>query len=177
MLSLDPLLLFLLFSRNIFANFISSMETTLVLLKPDCILRGLTGKVIDRFVSRGLIVVGLKMLQASDEILTSHYAHIADKPFFPGVMAGMQRTPIIAIALAGKDAAAVARSMAGATNARMAAPGTLRAEFAMSIQQNIVHISEDSAAAVTEVARFFAPEELFGPSAELTGVLYGDGEL
>lgn len=153
------------------------METTLVLLKPDCLLRGLTGEVIDRFVKRGLQIVGIKMLQASDAILESHYSHIADKPFFPGVKAGMQRTPIIAIALAGKDAAAVARGMAGATNARTAQPGTIRGDFAVSIQQNVVHISEDSAAAAAEVARFFSAEELFAPNAETLGVVYGPDEL
>jgi len=139
------------------------METTLVLLKPDCIMRDLTGTIIDRFAQRGLRIVGMKMMALSDEILTEHYAHIADKPFFPGVMASMQKTPVIAIALAGKDAAAVARGMAGTTNAREATPGTIRGDYAVSIQNNIVHISEDSAAAATEVARFFAADELHAP--------------
>lgn len=151
------------------------METTLVLLKPDCITRGLSGEVIDRFVKRGLRIVGIKMLQASDEILAEHYSHIADKPFFPSVREGMQKTPIIAIALAGVDAAAVARGMAGTTNARDAQPGTIRGDYAVSIQQNVVHISEDSEAAAAEVARFFQEGELFAPVAPEQ--VYGADEL
>lgn len=153
------------------------MQTTLVLLKPDAILRGLAGQIIDRFARRGLLLVGCKMMQLSDEILKEHYAHIADKPFFPGVMASMQRTPVIALALAGVDAAAVARAMAGTTNARNAAPGTIRGDFAVSIQNNIVHISEDAAAAAVEVPRFFAADELFTPTAEQTVFVYSPDEI
>lgn len=155
----------------------SNLETTLVLIKPDAILRGLTGEIIDRFVKRGLKIAGIKLLQASDAILEEHYAHIASKPFFPGVKAGMQRTPIIAIALCGIDAATVARNMAGTTNARTAAPGTLRGDYAVSIQQNIVHISDSPEAAVTEVARFFRADEIFLPTSEELGVVYGADEI
>lgn len=151
--------------------------TTLVLLKPDCILRGLTGEIIDRFVKRGLKIVGIKVLVLSDEILKEHYAHIADKPFFPGVMKAMQKTPVIAIALSGIDVAEVARNMAGTTNARTASPGTIRGDYAVSIQNNIVHISEDATAAKAEVKRFFQPEELHEVSAEEVGQVYSPDEL
>ncbi len=153
------------------------MQTTLIILKPDCIIRGLTGEILDRFVKRGLKVVGLKMTKLSDDILKEHYAHIADKPFFPGVVKAMQKTPVIVIALAGIDAAAVARGMAGVTNAREAAPGTIRGDYAVSIQNNIVHISEDAAAAEVEVKRFFAPEELHKASVEELGQAYSPDEL
>ncbi len=153
------------------------MQTTLAILKPDCIIRGLTGEILDRFVKRGLKVVGLKMIKLSDEILAEHYAHIADKPFFPGVVTAMQKTPVIVIALAGIDAAAVARGMAGVTNARAAAPGTIRGDYAVSIQNNIVHISEDAAAAEAEVKRFFTPEELYEVSTEGLNLVYSPDEL
>jgi nucleoside-diphosphate kinase len=153
------------------------METTLVLIKPDCILRGLAGEVLDRFVKRGLGVVGIKLMALSEEILREHYSHIAEKPFFPGVVASMQKTPVIAIALRGIDAAKVARSMAGSTNARDAAPGTIRGDYAASIQNNIVHISEDSAAAAVEVPRFFSADELYDMPAELAGNVYAPDEL
>jgi len=153
------------------------MNSTLVLLKPDCILRGLTGEILNRFVKRGLQISGLKMMQLSDEILKEHYAHIADKPFFPGVMAAMQRTPVIAVALTGIEAPTVARKMAGTTNARNAEPGTIRGDFAVSIQNNIVHISEDDAAAEAEVKRFFKAEELFGANKEISGLVYSLDEI
>jgi len=153
------------------------MQTTLVLLKPDCIIRGLTGQIIDRFVKRGLQIVGIKQMALSDEILKEHYAHIADKPFFPGVVKAMQRTPVIAIALAGIDAPNVARAMAGVTNAREAAAGTIRGDYAVSIQNNIVHISDSPENAEAEVKRFFKPEELTEPNEEIAGMTYSPDEL
>ena len=153
------------------------MQTTLVLIKPDCILRGLTGEIINRFVKRGLQIVGIKMMKLSDDLLKEHYAHIADKPFFPGVMKAMQRTPVIAIALAGIDVANVARSMAGITNARDAQAGTIRGDYAVSIQNNIVHISDSPESAEVEVKRFFKEEELFEPLKELAGLTYSPDEI
>ena len=153
------------------------MKTTLVLLKPDCILRGLTGEILNRFVKRGLQISGIKMMQLSDEILKSHYAHIADKPFFPGVMKAMQKTPVIAVALSGIEAPTVARKMAGSTNARDAESGSIRGDYAVSIQNNIVHISEDDAAAEAEVKRFFSPEEIFPVNAEIAGMVYSPDEI
>lgn len=153
------------------------MEKTLVLLKPDCLLRGLVGRIIQRFEERGLVLVGLKMLQLSDEILQEHYQHLADKPFFPGIVAAMQKTPVIALALAGVEAVRVAREMAGATNAREAVNGTIRGDFAISIQNNLVHISDSPQSAVAELKRFFSAEEVFAaPRAKLT-ICYSADEL
>lgn len=153
------------------------MQKTLVLIKPDCILRGLTGEIINRFVKRGLQIVGIKMMELSDDLLKEHYAHIADKPFFPGVIKAMQRTPVIAIALAGIDAANVARAMAGITNARDAQAGTIRGDYAVSIQNNIVHISDSPESAEVEVKRFFKEEELFEPLQEIAGMAYSPDEI
>lgn len=152
------------------------MQTTLVLLKPDCIIRGLIGEIISRFEKKGLKIVAIKKMRLSDEILKEHYAHLADKPFFPSIVKAMQATPVIAIALRGVDAANVARSMAGATNAREAEPGTIRGDLAMSIQNNLVHISDSPESAEVEVKRFFTDEELLDVEEREIDVLYSPDE-
>lgn len=153
------------------------MQTTLVILKPDCIIRGLTGEIIDRFLKRGLKIVGIKQMRLSDKLLTEHYAHLKEKPFFPSILKSMQRAPVILLALRGLDAANVARSMAGTTNSREAAPGTIRGDYGVSIQNNLVHISDSSESAETEVKRFFKAEELIEPAAEEFSALYSPDEL
>ena len=100
------------------------------------------GEVIGRFERRGLRVSGMKMMQLSDDILREHYAHLADKPFFPSLAASMQTSPVVAMALSGVDAVKVVRQMCGVTNGRDAAPGTIRGDLSMSNQQNIVHASD-----------------------------------
>lgn len=137
------------------------MERTLVLLKPCTIQRGLVGEVLKRFEQKGLRMVGIKMMQLSDEILAEHYAHLVDRPFFPGLKRSMQATPVIALCYEGVGAVDVVRQMAGATNGRKALPGTIRGDFSMSGQQNIVHASDSLENAAIEVKRFFRDEELF----------------
>ena len=148
------------------------METTLVLLKPSCVQRQLIGEVVNRFERRGLRISGMKMMQLSDEILREHYAHLADKPFFPS----LQASPVVALALSGVDAVKVVRVMAGVTNGREAAPGTIRGDFSMSNQQNIVHASDSVENAQIELRRFFRPEEIFDYQSGAFGYIYGDGE-
>ena len=152
------------------------METTLVLLKPSCVQRQLMGEVIGRFERRGLRISGMKMMQLSDEILREHYAHLADKPFFPSLQASMQASPVIAMAISGVDAVKVVRQMCGVTNGREAAPGTIRGDLSMSNQQNIVHASDSVENAAIEVKRFFKPEEVFEYTAHAQCYVYGDGE-
>ena len=137
------------------------METTLVLIKPSGVQRGLAGKIIARFEQKGLIIAGTKMMQLNDSILREHYAHLVDRPFIPSLERSMQSSPIIALALRGVDAVAVVRAMTGVTNSRNAAPGTIRGDFGMSGQENIVHASDSPENAAIEVARFFKPEEVF----------------
>ena len=152
------------------------MQTTLVIFKPDCVLRGLVGEILGRFEKRGLKIAAIKKMKLSTELLEEHYSHLKDKPFFPGIVAAMQRTPVVVVALTGVDAAEVARKMAGATNARDAEVGTIRGDFAVSIQNNLVHISDSPESAETEVKRFFAAEELIEPAEEEFGVLYSPDE-
>ena len=153
------------------------METTLVLLKPSCIQRALIGEIINRFERRGLRVAGMKMMQLDDDILRQHYAHLVDKPFFPALAKSMKATPIVAMALAGVEAVSVVRGMTGFTNGRKADPGTIRGDYAMSNQQNIVHASDSPENAMLEVARFFRPEEIFDYKSALQDFLYATNEL
>ncbi|MBQ6378610.1 MAG: nucleoside-diphosphate kinase [Prevotella sp.] len=152
------------------------METTLVLLKPSCVQRQLIGEVINRFERRGLRISGLKMMQLSDEILREHYAHLVDRPFFPGLCASMQASPVVVLAISGVDAVQVVRTMTGVTNGREAAPGTIRGDYSVSNQQNIVHASDSTSNAQIELARFFKPEEIFDYQSGAFAYIYGDGE-
>lgn len=137
------------------------MERTLVLLKPCTLQRGLVGEVLKRFEQKGLHLAGIKMMQLDDAILAEHYAHLVDRPFFPGLKASMMRTPVIALCYEGVNAVEVVRMLAGATNGRKALPGTIRGDFSMSGQQNIVHASDSLENAAIELKRFFKDEELF----------------
>lgn len=137
------------------------MEQTLVIFKPSAIGRNLVGQVLARFEQKGLIIAGLKMMQLSEEILREHYAHLVDRPFFPEILASMTATPVIVMCLRGVDAINVVRLMTGSTNGRQAAPGTIRGDFAMSNQENIVHASSSPEDAEAEIKRFFHDEELF----------------
>lgn len=152
------------------------METTLVLIKPSGVQRGLAGKIIARFEQKGLIIAGTKMMQLNDSILREHYAHLVDRPFFPSLERSMQSSPIIALALRGVDAVAVVRAMTGVTNSRNAAPGTIRGDFGMSGQENIVHASDSPENAAIEVARFFKPEEVFDYNPCTIASIYAPGE-
>ncbi len=137
------------------------MEQTLIILKPSAIQRALAGKVIDRFQQKGLVITGMKMMRLSEELLREHYAHLTDKPFFGEILASMTACPVIVMALKGTDAIKVVRAMTGATNGREAAAGTIRGDYSMSNQENIIHASSSPEDAEAELKRFFRPEELF----------------
>lgn len=137
------------------------MEKTLIILKPSTVQRGLVGEVIDRFQKKGLIIAGMKMMQLDEAILREHYAHLVDRPFFPSLLRSMMATPVIVMCLKGKDVVAVVRALTGATNSRNAAPGTIRGDFGMSSQENIIHASDSDENAAIEIKRFFKNEEIF----------------
>ena len=137
------------------------MERTLVILKPSAIQRELVGEVINRFERKGLRLCGIKMMQLDDAILSEHYAHLREKPFFQRVKNAMMTTPVIVTCWEGLNAISVVRNMTGATNGQNAAPGTVRGDFCVSMQENIIHTSDSPENAVVELNRFFKPEELF----------------
>ena len=149
------------------------MEQTLIIFKPSAIERALVGKVLSRFEQKGLTITGMKMMQLSEELLRQHYAHLVDRPFFPSVVA----SPVIVMVLEGVDAINVVRSMTGVTNGRQAAPGTIRGDFAMSNQENIIHASSSAEDAATEIKRFFAPGEIFERTPALTRFINASSEL
>ena len=137
------------------------MEQTFVILKPSAIRRFLVGDVITRFQRKGLVITACKMMQLDEKILREHYAHLVDRPFFPDLVESMTATPVIMLVLFGKDAVEVVRNMTGATNSRKAAPGTIRGDFGMSGQENIVHASDSIESAEVEIKRFFHEDEIF----------------
>lgn len=138
-----------------------ALEKTLVLLKPCTMQRGLAGEIISIFEKKGLKICGLKMMQLTDGLLSEHYAHLAGKPFFQRVKDAMMTAPVVALCLEGVEAIAAVRALAGPTNGRNAAPGTIRGSYRMSFQENIVHASDSPESAAAELARFFKPEEIF----------------
>lgn len=156
---------------------VKTMEQTLVIFKPSAVERGLVGEVLGRFERKGLSIVGMKMMLLSSEILREHYAHLVDKPFFPSIVESMTASPVIVMALEGVDAIRVVRAMTGATNGREAAPGTIRGDFAMSNQANIIHASADATDAAAELKRFFAPGEIFERKPVLTPFTYSSTEV
>ncbi len=152
------------------------MERTLILIKPDAMQRGLMGEIVSRFETKGLKLVGCKMMQLDNEILDSHYTHLTDKPFYPRLQEFMSCTPIVAICLEGFEAVDAVRELCGITNSRKAAPGTIRGDLGMSMQCNLVHASDSSESAAEEVQRFFSPNELFTYTGALDTVIYADDE-
>ena len=137
------------------------LERTLVLLKPCTIERALVGEIVSRFEKKGLRIAGMKMMQLDDEILADHYSHLVGKSFFGILKESMMRTPVIAMCLEGIDAITVVRNITRSTNGRLADVGTIRGDYCMSNQQNIVHASDSPESAEIELKRFFRPEEIF----------------
>ena len=137
------------------------MEQTVVLVKPDGVQRGLIGEIVSRFEHKGLKLASIKMISLTDSILDEWYAHHKDKPFFPGLKSYMKSYPIIAMLWEGIDVVATVRTMIGITKAREAQPGTIRGDFAMSQQYNLIHASENVEAAQREQQIMFSENEIF----------------
>lgn len=152
------------------------MERTLVLIKPDGIQRGLAGKIITRFEEKGLKMVGCKMMALDEAVLREHYAHIADKPFFPGVAKFMSSSPVLAMCWEGLEAVDAVRLITGATKARQADAGTIRGDFAMSVSCNVIHTSDSVETAGKEVPRFFNPDDLYDYNKGEYEHVYNDEE-
>ncbi|HSX08604.1 MAG TPA: nucleoside-diphosphate kinase [Candidatus Saccharimonadales bacterium] len=137
------------------------MEQTVVLVKPDGVQRGLIGEIISRFEHKGLKLASIKMISLTDAILDEWYAHHKDKPFFPGLKSYMKSYPIVAMLWEGIEVVSTVRTMIGITKAREASPGTVRGDFAMSQQYNLIHASENTEAAERERKIIFTSEEVF----------------
>ena len=147
------------------------METTLILLKPDTVERGLIGQVVSRLEQKGLKISGLKMMQLDDAIINEHYDFLMDKPFFPNIKSYMTRTPVVAIAASGDNAIATVRMLTGATNPQEALPGSIRWDFGLTIDGNIIHASDSAETAQVELQRFFGGKDIFEYSRGIDGIL------
>jgi nucleoside-diphosphate kinase len=135
-------------------------ERTLVLIKPDGVQRQLVGRILARYEERGLKLVALKLVQVDRDFAERHYAVHREKPFFRSLVDFITSGPLVAIALEGPNAVAVARAINGATRPHEAAPGTIRGDLALETTQNIVHASDASETATDELALWFRPEEM-----------------
>ncbi len=137
------------------------METTLILLKPDCMKKGHCGDVLQRFEKAGFRIRGCKMMRLGKEILREHYAHIVTKPFFGEVEEFMQSSPVVAVALTADSAVEKVRALLGPTDSQKAPKGTIRGDFGVDVMVNVVHASDSLEAAEKELKRFFNDGELF----------------
>jgi len=136
------------------------MQRTLILLKPDCVQRRLVGTIIQRFEQKGLRLVGLKFLQANRDLAEKHYAVHKGKPFYDSLLGFITSGPTVAMVWEGHEAVKAARVLMGDTDGTKAAPGTIRSDFALSIQNNLVHGSDSPQNAAQEIALWFKPDEL-----------------
>jgi len=145
------------------------MQRTLILFKPDAVQRRLCGKLLTRLEDKGLKIVGLKMLQVTKELSARHYAEHVSKPFYPLLESFITSGPVVALVVEGPKAVQVVRGMMGPTNGADAAPGTIRGDFGVSRQMNLMHGSDSPEAAEKEIAVYFKPEELLGYESTLAG--------
>ena len=136
------------------------MERTLIILKPDAVQRGLCGQILARFEQKGLQIVGLKFMKLPPQLVETHYEPHRGKPFYAGLVRFMTSSPVIVLALEGRDAIAIARKMMGATFGSKAEPGTIRGDFGVSNSYNLIHGSDSPESATRELGLFFKPEEL-----------------
>ena len=137
------------------------MERSVVIVKPDGVQRGLIGEIIHRFERKGLKLVGLKMIALDDALLDEWYAHHKDKAFFPDLKSFMKSYPVVAMLWQGIDGVTTIRKMTGATLARSADAGTIRGDFGMSQQYNLIHASENAEIAKREEELMFKKDEIF----------------
>ena len=149
-------------------------QRTLIILKPDCVQRRLVGRILERFEAKGLRVAALKLIQVNQALGQKHYAEHQGKPFFNGLIDFITGGPVVVGVLEGNEAIAVVRNLLGATNGVAAAPGTVRGDFSISKQNNLVHGSDSEESARREIALWFKPEELVDYTIDGSEWVFGD---
>ncbi|MDG2424185.1 MAG: nucleoside-diphosphate kinase [Phycisphaerales bacterium] len=148
------------------------METTLIILKPDAVQRGLVGRIISRFEEKGLQVVGARLMQISPELAACHYESHQGKPFYEGLVKFMTSSPVVVLALRGVGAIAICRKLMGATFGSNAEPGTIRGDFGVSNSFNLIHGSDSPEAAEKELGLFFKVEDILEWNRASEGWIY-----
>jgi nucleoside-diphosphate kinase len=136
------------------------MQRTLILLKPDCVQRRLVGTILTRFEHKGLRLVGLKLVQPERQLAEKHYAVHKGKPFYDSLLQFLTAGPVVAMVWEGREAVTVARTLMGPTDGVKAPPGTIRGDFALSVQNNLVHGSDSPENAAMEIGLWFGADEL-----------------
>jgi len=153
-----------------------ALERSLILVKPDGVQRRLIGTIISRIEQKGLKIVGLKMMAVTKELAAQHYAEHVTKPFYPLLEEFITAGPVVALAVEGPEAVSVMRTMMGSTNGRESTPGTIRGDYGVSRQMNLIHGSDGPDAAKRELEIYFRPEELLDYEATLGGWVCADDE-
>jgi nucleoside-diphosphate kinase len=136
-----------------------SEENTFVMLKPDCMKRGLVGEIITRIERKGYRIIDAKMMKLTATFLYEHYAHLADQPYFPKILRHMLSGPVMGIIVRGEDAVMGMRTLVGATMIEDAQAGTIRGDYALSTVNNLIHCSHTAELGQVEIRRFFGPKE------------------
>ena len=149
-------------------------ERTLILVKPDGMQRGLAGEIISRLESRGLRIVGVRLLQVDEALAKRHYAEHEGKPFYDGLIEYITSSPIIAAVLEGTRAIEVVRKTIGATNPAEADPGTIRGDLSVELGRNLIHGSDGPDSAAREIALFFDESRLFDYTRDVDRWIFED---
>lgn len=153
------------------------MQTTLIILKPDAVQRGLAGQILGRFERKGLTIAGAKLMLVPNELAEKHYAEHKGKPFYDGLIRFVTSSPVLVLAIRGLEAVAVCRALIGATNGRKADPGTIRGDLGMSGGYNLVHGSDSLESAQRELALWFRKEELTDTPRTIEKWVYDPSDL
>ena len=153
------------------------MEQTLIIFKPDSLNRGLVGEILHRFERKGLKLVAMKMIHLDDDLLGSHYFHLKDRSFFPVLKRFMSSAPSIVSVLEGVNSVEVVRNLVGSTKGYEASSGTIRGDYSVSSQCNVIHASDSVVNADIEISRFFKEEEIFSYEKIDLDYIYSEDEI
>jgi nucleoside-diphosphate kinase len=153
------------------------METSLIIIKPDGVQRGLVGQIISRFERKGLNLIGARLMMVPQDLAARHYAEHKGKPFYDGLMKFITSSPVLVLAVRGVEAVAVCRKLIGSTNGRNAEPGTIRGDLGLSGGFNLVHGSDSPASAERELALWFTKDELLDDARTIEQWVYDPSDL
>ena len=153
-----------------------AVERTLVLIKPDAVRRGLSGRIVVRLEEKGLKLVGLKLIRITPELAKRHYAEHVSRPFYPDLDQFITSGPVVALCVEGPEAISVVRTLMGPTNGRQAPPGTIRGDFGLSKSRNLIHGSDSPAAAEKEIALYVGSDELHAAEMANDHLLFASDE-